>query len=177
MVCLKMFPFNNRFCKAFYNSKYIFLQKFGVFTMQCGIFSQKETIFFAKALTIRTFQGVKQECLFENFTNFLHSPTYKPRERRFFNPQRKLLQSAPTIPKTFERENIDVLKKFSTYQRKNGVQSGIFLNKFLSIREKERISHPVFMKVLSKDSTYQRKKRVYLNCFAENFCKKLPLQI
>ena len=141
MVCRNFFAFDTRFSKTFYNPKDTFLEKTTPYTMQCGIFSRKETIFFAKALTIRTFQGVKVRCLFENFTNFLHSPTYKPRERRFFNPQCKLFQSTPTIPRTLEWENIDVLKKFSTYQRKNGVQSGIFgISSYLLEKKNELVT-------------------------------------
>ena len=44
-------------------------------------------------------------------------------------------------------------KVFHLLEKKRGLVR-YFLNKFLSIREKERISHPVFMKVLSKGSTY-----------------------
>ena len=72
----------------------------------------------------------------------------------FLTPKSNFFQSAPTIPRTLERENIDVLKKvFHLLEKKWGLVR-YFLNKFLSIREKERISHPVFMKVLSKGSTY-----------------------
>ena len=87
-------------------------------------------------------------CIFENFTNFLHSPTYKPRERRFFNPQRKLFWNSSYYPKDIGTEKYRRFEKvFHLLEKKRGLVR-YFLNKFLSIREKERISHPVFMKVL-----------------------------
>ena len=72
----------------------------------------------------------------------------------FLTPNVNFFGIVLTIPRTFERENIDVLKKvFHLLEKKRGLVR-YFWNKFLSIREKERISHPVFMKVLSKASTY-----------------------
>ena len=159
MVCLKIFSLNNRFVKLSIIPSTFFCKSSG-FSLCSAEFFTKKKLFFAKALTIRTFQVVKQECLFENFTNFLHSPTYKPRERRFFNLYIKLFQSVPTIPRTLERKNIDVLKKFSTYQRKIGVQSAYFCKNFTKfsqslylLEKKARSLNLFFGKFLQKKIT------------------------
>ena len=86
-------------------------------------------------------------------TFYIHPPI-SHEKGDFLTPNANFFGIVLTIPRTFERENIDVLKKvFHLLEKKRGLVR-YFLNKFLSIREKERISHPVFMKVLSKGSTY-----------------------
>ena len=68
-------------------------------------------------------------------------------------------------------------KVFHLLEKKRGLVR-YFLNKFLSIREKERISHPVFIKVLLRRLYLLEKKARLLKLFCGKFLqKKLPLQI